>query len=266
MNGTRFHVSVMLDRFDGGLAAARREGFLPEIRMADVEHLRLLDAASLSRMRALLDEGGAGALVHGPYLGLDVASLNGHIAGYSAECLERGLAATAALGGSVMVVHTNYSPFFSRAGLRDWMRNWSERMTAVAGSARTLGVRVALENVWERTPEELERLVDALPRGSVSVCLDTGHVAAFSRLPVSRWWDRLGDRVAALHLHDNDGLSDDHLPPGSGIFDFPALAAILEGAAEPPLMTLEVDIARAAAGRDYLESLGMIPGGVRRAG
>lgn len=253
----RFHVSVMLHDFERGLDAAAREGFLPEVRMADVERMRRLDAASLGRMRGLLDERGRGALAHGPYLGLDVASLNEHIARYSAECLERGAEIAAALGCSVMVVHTNYSPFFSRAGLREWLGNWSERMSPIVERARALGVGVALENVWERTPEELERLLGALPRGAVRVCLDTGHIAAFSRLPVGRWWDRLGDRTAALHLHDNDGLSDDHLPPGGGVFDFPALAGILSGAAAPPLMTLEVDIAEAAAGRAYLESIGI---------
>jgi sugar phosphate isomerase/epimerase len=260
----RLHVSITLHDFENGLDAALREGFRPEVRMADVEHMRRLDAASLSRMRARLDERDAGTFTHGPYLGLDIASLNDHIASYSAECLDRAVAATAALGGALMVIHTNYSPFFSRAGLREWMRNWSERMPPVIEAARALGVRVALENVWERTPEELARLLDALPRGAASVCIDTGHLAAFSRLPVARWWDRLGDRVAALHLHDNDGLSDDHLPPGSGIFDFSALAAILTGLPRLPLMTLEVDISRAAAGRAYLESLGMAANGSRR--
>ncbi len=261
----QFHVSITLDTLEGRVDEALRGGFRPEVRMANVEHLRLLDAASLSRLRDLRDERGFRTFSHGPYLGLDIASLNGHIARYSAECLDRGIEATAALGGSVMVIHTNYSPFFSRAGLREWMRNWSERMLPVIETARSLGVSLALENVWERTPEELERLLDALPREAVFVCLDTGHLAAFSRLPVERWWRRLGDRVVALHLHDNDGLSDDHLPPGAGIFDFPALASLLAGAAEAPLMTLEVDIARARAGRAYLESLGITPGEGRRA-
>ena len=262
----QFHASITLDAFEQGIGAVLRAGFRPEIRMADVEHMRRLDADSLSRLRALLDERRTGTFTHGPYLGLDIASLNDHIAGYSAECLDRGLAATAALGGSVMVVHTNYSPFFSRAGLREWMRNWGERMPPLVEAAGALGVRIAFENVWERTPEELERLLDVLPRERAFVCIDTGHISAFSRLPVERWWRRLGERVVALHLHDNDGLSDDHMPPGSGIFDFPALASLLAGSAQAPLMTLEVDIARAPAGRAYLESVGLTPGGGGEAG
>jgi sugar phosphate isomerase/epimerase len=33
-------------------------------------------------------------------------------------------------------------------------------------------------------------------------------------------WLAIGDRIAALQLHDNDGLSDDHQVPGTGTFDF----------------------------------------------
>jgi len=94
-----------------------------------------------------------------------------------------------------------------------------------------------------------------LPGNEALVCLDTGHINAFSRLPVKRWWEVLGERVIALHLHDNDGLSDDHLPPGNGIFDFPALVGLLRDRDTLPLMTLEVDIRQAALGRLYLESL-----------
>jgi sugar phosphate isomerase/epimerase len=162
-----------------------------------------------------------------------------------------------------MVIHTNYSPFFSRAGFREWVRNWSARMPSILDSAKRLGVRIAVENAWERTPETLAYLLDVLPGDAASVCIDTGHLSAFSRLSVRRWWDVLGDRVIALHLHDNDGLSDDHLPPGSGIFDFAALAAILRERERLPLMTLEVEHAAAAAGRCYFEELLTAPGGGR---
>ena len=128
-------------------------------------------------------------------------------------------------------------------------------MGSVLAKAAGLGVRVALENAWEERPEALARLVDVLPPGAALVCLDTGHINAFSRRPVRRWWDVLGDRVIALHLHDNDGSSDDHLPPGRGIFDFSALAAILRGRTAMPLMTFEVDLEGAIEGRAHFESL-----------
>lgn len=250
-----FHASVLLDELEEKFDSIARAGFHPEVRMTDVEHLMRVPDADVARMRTLIESRHLSTFTHGPFLGLDVASLNGHIARYSAECVERGCEVTAGLGGSTMVVHTNYSPFYSREGLREWLGNWGERMGAVLAKAARLGVRVALENAWEERPEALARLVDVLPPGAAMVCLDTGHINAFSRRPVRRWWDVLGDRVVALHLHDNDGSSDDHLPPGRGIFDFPALAEILRGRDPLPLMTFEVDVDGAIEGRSYLETL-----------
>ncbi|MFA4948376.1 MAG: sugar phosphate isomerase/epimerase family protein [Candidatus Krumholzibacteriia bacterium] len=250
-----FHASVLLDELEDKFDSIARAGFNPEVRMRDAGHLMELADADVARMGKLLAARSLATFTHGPFLGLDIASLDAHIAEYSAACLARGLEVTAGLGGSVMVVHTNYSPRFSRAGLREWLGNWSVRMGPILEKARGLGVRIALENVWEERPEELARLIEVLPDREAMVCLDTGHINAFSRLPVARWWELLGERVIALHLHDNDGSSDDHLPPGRGIFDFPALAEILRGRAPLPLMTFEVDVAGAIEGRAYLEAL-----------
>jgi sugar phosphate isomerase/epimerase len=250
-----FHASVMLDELENKLDRVVLAGFHPEIRMNDAGYLMRLAEGDVKRMRSLLDGRSLTTFTHGPFLGLDAASLNDHIAEYSTDCLLRGLEVTAGLGGSVMIVHTNYSPFYSRAGLRQWLGNWIARMRSILEAAGRLGVQVALENAWEERPEALERLVDVLPDGAAKVCLDTGHINAFSRFPVKKWWEVLGGKVVALHLHDNDGLSDDHLPPGEGIFDFPALVELMRGREPLPLMTLEVDIARAAGGKRYLEKL-----------
>jgi len=250
-----FHASVMLDKLEERLDAVVRAGFLPEVRMTDVAHLRRIPDEEVARLRRLLEGRALTTFTHGPFLGLDIASLNGHVAEYSAECLMRGCEVTAGLGGSVMIIHTNYSPFFSRAGLREWLGNWSARMPPILEKAGDLGVRIALENAWEERPEVLAHLIEILPAGAAMACLDTGHINAFSHLTVRRWWEVLGDRVIALHLHDNDGLSDDHLPPGAGIFDFPSLAALVRERQPVPLMTLEVEIPRAIEGRRYLEEL-----------
>ena len=250
-----FHVTVTLDSFESKIDEIIRAGFHPEVRMTDIEHMLGLPRADLDRLGRLIGERSLTVFTHGPFLGLDIASLNAHLAAHSTECLLRGLEVTAGLGGRVMVMHTNYSPFYSRAGLREWLGNWSARMPAVLESAKRLGVTLAVENAWEENPRVLEHLVDLLPAGGAAVCLDIGHVSAFSRLSVNRWWNVLGERVVALHLHDNDGLSDDHMAPGRGIADYPALVDILRSRHPLPLMTLEVDLPAAVEGRRYLERL-----------
>ncbi len=250
-----YYVSVTLSRFEEKVEAVVSNGFHPEIRMSNVGRLMELSDADIDRLRRRLEQRSLTGFTHGPFFGLDVAGIDETISRYSIESIVRGLEVTAAIGGKVMVVHTGYSPFFSRGGRRHWFRNWTERMSGVAGKAAELGVILALENTWEDKPEVLLHLAGMLPGEYVGFCLDTGHINAFSRLPVRRWWKCLGDRVVAVHLHDNDGLSDDHLPPGKGTFDFGTFVGLMKERGELPLLDFEVGIEEAVRGRRYIERL-----------
>lgn len=262
-----FYISVPLSRFDVMIDDVVSAGFYPEIRMTRADYLAKMTPSNFAHMRDLLEKCSLRTFTHGPFFGLDIASLDICLSEYSADCLDVGLEATAALGGRVMVMHTGYMPQFSRGGRRHWLRNWAERMPKIVEHAEKLGVTLALENTWDDRPEIMLHLADMLPGGVVRFCLDTGHVNVFSHLSITRWWDMIGDRVVALHLHDNDGLSDDHLAPGEGTFDFETLADRLNQLRETknlssdgtsiqfPLLDLEVDLPRGPRGREYLDRL-----------
>ena len=51
--------------------------------------------------------------------------------------------------------------------------------------------------------------------------IDVGH-AMLSDLSVWEMQKKLGKRITAYHIHDNDGSRDLHLPIGEGIFDWKA--------------------------------------------
>lgn len=250
-----YYLSVPLQRLEEGLDFLVRGEFHAEVRMADVDHLMSLSDRSLRRLGELLADRSLEVLTHGPFFGLDIASLDRKVSDYTYNSLTRALEASAILGSRLMVVHTGFIPQFSRGGRRHWFSNWGTRMPRVLERARELGVEIVLENTWEDHPEVIRHLMDLLPAGEVGVCMDTGHINVFSHLPLARWWKVLGERVLALHLHDNDGLSDDHLRPGRGTFDFPLLVKYLKDRNPMPLMDLEIEMRDAREGRLYLEGL-----------
>jgi sugar phosphate isomerase/epimerase len=250
-----FYVSVPLSTYDELIDGVVNQGFHPEFRMTRADHLARMGEADFTRIREHLRAHSQKTFTHGPFFGLDIASLDRCLSEYSADCLLVGLQATNALGGKVMVIHTGYMPQFSRGGRRHWFRNWKERMPRIVERAMELGVTLALENTWDDRPEVLLHLAELLPAGGVKFCFDTGHVNVFSRLSVGRWWEAIGDRVVAIHLHDNDGLSDDHLAPGRGTFDFSSLIHCLVASGFSPLLDLEVDLPAAEEGRTYFEGL-----------
>ncbi len=250
-----YHLSIPLSRIEEYIGFARENGFQPEVRMTDVDHMMGLKTDDLKRLGEIFEKNRFRPFTHGPFFGLDVASIDRNISEYSIRALIHGLEITRGLGGNVMVMHTGYLPQFSRGGRRHWFRNWAERMPVVLERANNLGVTLALENTWDDRPEVLLHLADLLPGDSLRFCIDTGHVNAFSRLHISRWWNALEGRIVALHLHDNDGISDDHLVPGRGAFDFSALAKLMKESKDTPLLDLEVDIPNAVLAREVLDGV-----------
>ena len=70
-------------------------------------------------------------------------------------------------------------------------------------------------------------------------CFDIGHWFLFSEVPIDEWLDAMGPYLRHLHLHDNTGKSDAHLPVGEGKIDFPRFFAALAQRSLAPSITLE---------------------------
>lgn len=87
------------------------------------------------------------------------------------------------------------------------------------------GLPVLLPTIYS-TAEELVRAADALGE-DYGFCLDSGH-ALITGEDLPQMARAFGDRLGVLHLHDNDGTRDDHLPPYLGKLDFDALMIALK--------------------------------------
>jgi len=262
MKDVKFFLSTPISKIEESIPWMVENGFNPEVRMARVDYIMNVDTGKVRDVGDRLKDSGLDVFTHGPFFGLDIASMDLHISEYTLKSLIRGLDMTAALQADIMVMHSGFLPFFSRGGRRHWFSNWAERMKPVLERAGELDITLAIENSWEDRPEVLEHLLELLNSEDVYVCLDTGHLNTFSRLPIDYWWNRLGEKVVAMHLHDNDGLSDDHLPPGRGTFDFQRLGRLLVRMKKLPLLDLEIDRELAEEGREYLRKLwGFIEGG-----
>ena len=106
-----------------------------------------------------------------------------------------------------------------------------EHYARLADYAKTFNVTVCIENMpFPDHPlahvDQIIELVDGLGRKNLKVCLDTGH-ANVCGMPLGQAVRMLGDRLATLHVHDNQGEKDEHLAPLEGTADFKDFAAAL---------------------------------------
>jgi sugar phosphate isomerase/epimerase len=89
--------------------------------------------------------------------------------------------------------------------------------------ARQRGTSLLLENTPNDLSEadRLNGLLHELRFPDLGLCFDSGH-AQMSGNAVEVW-EKMAPLVRSTHLHDNDGLKDDHLFPGEGKIDWDAL-------------------------------------------
>lgn len=105
--------------------------------------------------------------------------------------------------------------------------------------AREMNTVIALENVYEGDCQQLSLLLDAFPSPHVCFCFDTGHFNVFSATPLEEWINGLGSRIGQIHIHDNNGLLDEHLPVGEGNFPFRDFFGMIREKGISPIVTIE---------------------------
>jgi sugar phosphate isomerase/epimerase len=109
--------------------------------------------------------------------------------------------------------------------------------------ANPLGVKLLVENI----PNEVTRpahILEILSVGhftDIGVCLDTGHAHFGDGLPAVL--STLKDHLRSTHIHDNQGVRDEHLWPGDGTIAWPETMAELKSAPQNPAAVLEIHYA-----------------------
>ena len=106
----------------------------------------------------------------------------------------------------------------------------------------SIGFPISIENAGSfHVPWVLAILEHGLP-DTVGLTLDIGHLHLLQpplRDRVFALFERFSDRIQVVHLHDNDGTHDQHLPPGEGTVPFASIFRSL-ALSSPPLLVLEV--------------------------
>ena len=138
-----------------------------------------------------------------------------------------------------IVFHPGYEKWKFDGNVKMWLDSSLQTWGPLIDVAEKQGQILAIENVFEETPDTLLLLLNSFESPYFRFCFDTGHHNVFSKLPLSVWLDALGKYLAEVHLHDNHGDSDEHLPVGEGTFDFNQFFALLSEQRLSPVYTIE---------------------------
>jgi sugar phosphate isomerase/epimerase len=140
------------------------------------------------------------------------------------------------LGAKQVVFHASAHPFLRGQYLDTWAGRCADFYSDLA---ETYGLGIRVENSQDIDCTPLLKLMQRVRKADVAVCLDVGH-AHYSFEPMEKWFDVLGEYIQYMHLSDNMGRFDDHLPIGSGSIDWEKIDGMWRSLGRNMPMTLEV--------------------------
>jgi sugar phosphate isomerase/epimerase len=215
-----------------------REGINPEIAFnhLDLDRFRMTDFRETADRLA---GSGLSVTFHAPFLDLRPGAIDPKIRQVSLERLSRVFDLIPLFRPRSIVCHPSFDEKYYISGEEQWLANSLETWNSLIEYVRGTETIIAMENVYERGPHQLRPLFDAIDSPHVRFCFDAGHANTFGSAPYQEWMEVLGDRLGEIHIHDNNGTTDQHLPVGEGNFPFRELLTLVRHRNLKPILTVE---------------------------
>lgn len=134
--------------------------------------------------------------------------------------------------------------------------------------AEKAGIRICLENMFQCYPRTSKIIpsvccfdggfteyFDELSSDTFTCCLDIGHCGLVDTDPQDAIRILGHDRLGALHVHDNDFISDKHIAIGMGKIDWNAVAKAFADIDYKGVFTLEADNAFAGIQKEFMPEM-----------
>ena len=158
--------------------------------------------------------------VHAPFIEVNPASVNPSLANASIDEIKRSIDLANILNSDMIIIHPGRSIFNNdHEYMKSVYRIAEDSLKAIGEYAKDNGVNACIENLPRLRGfmyQDIFQLNESLERIDLPMTLDIGHAytAGFTVDEV------YFNRIKHIHIHDNDGVHDSHLPLGEGIIDF----------------------------------------------
>jgi sugar phosphate isomerase/epimerase len=220
------------------LAAVTGRGLHLETQVTWRE-LERFPADVMERLLALR-RGGTKITIHAPFVDMSPGGDDIAMRQATLRRLEQTAELADRLSATAIVVHPGWDRPRYRNDDDGYVERAADTWRRFVAATAPGGALVALENIFETTPELLRRVIDAVDHPRFGHCFDVGHYNLFAKeVGVERWLAVMGDKLFELHLHNNDGTDDQHRGMASGTFDFDRLFAALDRRRPTPILTME---------------------------
>ncbi|NQT90342.1 MAG: sugar phosphate isomerase/epimerase [Candidatus Omnitrophica bacterium] len=192
----------------------------------------------IERINSAFDKSGLSRKIHGPFMDLNPGSPDKKIKQITLERFTDALRLCTELKADSMVLHSHYEPVFMREHFKKWLDNSMAILEDVSQDAQKRKISIYIENSLDDSTKAVGALLKAHPY--FGACFDVAHHHAFN----PDGWKRALEgypqgSIKEVHLSDNNGDEDAHLPLGTGSINFEEFFAEIEKRGEGPVFTIE---------------------------
>lgn len=191
--------------------------------------------------------------LHAPFAELIPCAIDPNVRANAMARFRQTTALAARLGVRRIVVHGGFIPYvyFPEWYVEQSICFWKEFLADAPDD-----LLLAVENVMEPGPEMLVEIARGVDDPRLGLCLDVGHAnTVVSKTPPADWLAPMLPDLRHVHLHDNHGALDEHLPLGAGTIDF---APILAALAAHPDITITLENQDILPSLQYLQANGWL--------
>ncbi len=161
---------------------------------------------------------------------------------WSPDAFKEEVRLAARVGVSTMVVH----PYVLGFGF-DGFCPPDEDVKDLCKFALDNGMRLALENLGKTGINSMRHTLDVvgydIQKSGLGVCIDVGHVNRSCKVDGIRpeaFLSEFKDIILEVHIDDNFGDDDLHLPPGYGNVDWPPVIDAMQNLRSDAVVCLEI--------------------------
>jgi sugar phosphate isomerase/epimerase len=187
-----------------------------------------INARDAQEVNGLLVDAGVVCTVHAPFMDLSPGGVDRTVRTVTKEKLKKSVEMANRLNARGIVCHGGYSKWFFDDRKQVWLDasldTWQEVLREAGKD-----LPVMIENIFEEEPSTLIELFGHFKDKNLYFCFDSGHFNLFSTISLEEWLVPLKEKIREMHLHDNHGTSDEHLPIGMGTFPFRELKTFIKG-------------------------------------
>ena len=145
-------------------------------------------------------------VLHAPFNELFPCAIDRKARALAADRYRQAIELAKRYGSTKVIIHGGYNPwiYYPVWYVEQSILFWKEFLK------EDPGVEIVLENVLETEPQWLLDIVKGVDDPRLKLCLDIGHVNAYSKIPLMDWLESWTPYLSHFHVHNNDGSRDQH--------------------------------------------------------